>query len=63
MSERQKFLDKVRELKKELQDELVKPRHFVKEVEPFMIKEAIFNLDVVESYLNGYLQVDKFRGG
>ena len=62
MSERQKFLDRVRELKKELQDELVKPRHFIKEVEPFMIKEAIFNLDVVEKYLNGYLQIDKCRG-
>ena len=62
MSERQKFLDRVQELKKELQDELVKPRHFIKEVEPFMIKEAIFNLDVVEKYLNGYLQIDKCRG-
>ena len=63
MSERQKFLDKVRELKKELQDELVKPHQFIKEVEPFMIKEAIFNLGVVEEHLNGYLQVDKNRGG
>ena len=62
MSERQKFLDKVRELKKELQDELVKPRHFVKEVEPFMIKEAIVNLEITETHLHGYLQVDKFKG-
>ncbi len=62
MSERQKFLDRVRELKKELQDELVKPRIFTKEVEPFVIKEAIFNLKVVETHLNGYLQIDKYRG-
>lgn len=62
MSERQKFLDRVRELKKELQDELVKPRHFVKEVEPFVIKEAIFNLETAEQHLNAYLQVDKHRG-
>ena len=62
MSERQKFLDRVRELKKELQDELVKPRIFTKEVEPFVIKEAIFNLKVVETDLNGYLQIDKYRG-
>ena len=62
MSERQKFLDKVRELKKDLKGELEKGR-FGKEVEPFMLREAMTMLDRVESYLNGYLQEEKFRGG
>ena len=35
---------------------------FVKEVEPFMLREAMIMLERVESYLSGYLQVDKFRG-
>jgi len=62
MSDRQKFLDKIRELKKELEAELVKPKMFIKEVEPFMIREAVVNLTTAEKYLNGYLQVEKARG-
>ena len=33
-----------------------------KDVEPFMIKEAMTSLKRAEEYLNGYLQVDKARG-
>ena len=62
MSERQQFLDRVRELSKELEAELVKPKMFVKDVEPFMLREAIVNLTAAEKYLNGYLQVDKTFG-
>ncbi len=62
MSNRQRFLDKVRELKQDLETE-VKKGQFIKEVEPFMLNEAMIMLDRVEEYLNGYLQVDKFRGG
>ena len=56
------FLDKVRELKQDLESE-VKKGQFIKEVEPFMLNEAMTMLTRVEEYLNGYLQVDKFRGG
>jgi len=62
MSNRQEYLDRIRDLKKDLKGELEKGR-FGKEVEPFMLREAMIMLDRVESYLNGYLQVDKFRGG
>jgi len=62
MSNRQRFLDKVRELKQDLETEVNKGQ-FIKEVEPFMLREAMIMLDRVEEYLNGYLQVDKFRGG
>jgi len=62
MSERQIFVDKVRSLITELEGELVKPKHFTKDVEPFTIKEAIFNLQTAEKHLNSYLQVDKARG-
>ena len=62
MSNRQLYLDRIRELKKDLEGELQGSK-FVKEVEPFMLREAMIMLDRVESYLNGYLQVDKFRGG
>ena len=62
MSNRQEYLDRIRDLKKDLKGELEKGR-FGKEVEPFMLREAMTMLDRVESYLNGYLQVDKFRGG
>ena len=61
MSERQKFLDRVRELKKDLELELQKGK-FVKEVERFQIQEAIFNLNIAEKHLNGFLQVDKHNG-
>jgi len=62
MSDRQLYLDRIRELKQDLKGELQGSK-FVKEVEPFMLREAMIMLDRVESYLNGYLQVDKFRGG
>ena len=62
MSKRQLYLDRIRELKQDLKGELQGSK-FVKEVEPFMLREAMIMLDRVESYLNGYLQVDKFRGG
>ena len=62
MSNRQEYLDRIRELKQDLKGELQGSK-FVKEVEPFMLREAMIMLDRVETYLNGYLQVDKFRGG
>ena len=62
MSNRQEYLDRIRDLKKDLKGELESKR-FGKEVEPFMLREAMIMLDRVEEYLNGYLQVDKFRGG
>ena len=61
MSERQLYLDRIRELKQDLKGELEGSK-FVKEVEPFMLREATIMLERVESYLSGYLQVDKFRG-
>ena len=61
MSERQQFIDKIRALVSELREEL-KNKKFIKEVEPFVIKEAIVMLEKAESYLNGYLQEDKYRG-
>ncbi len=61
MSDRQQYLDRVRDLQKELKVILDKGG-FVKEVERFQIQEAIFNLNVAEEHLNGYLQVDKHRG-
>ena len=62
MSRRQEYLDRIRDLKKDLKDELENKR-FGKEVEPFMLREAMIMLDRVESYINGYLQEEKFRGG
>ena len=61
MSDRQQYLDRVRDLQKELKVILDKGG-FVKEIERFQIQEAIFNLNVAEEHLNGYLQVDKHRG-
>ena len=62
MSTRQEYLDRIRDLKKDLKGELESKR-FGKEVEPFMLREAMTMLDRVESYINGYLQEEKFRGG
>ena len=62
MSERQQFVDKIRVLVGELEGELAKSKHFVKDVEPFMIREAVVMLKRAEEYLNGYLAVDKERG-
>ena len=61
MSDRQQYLDRVRDLQKELKIILDKGK-FVKEVERFQIQEAMFNLNTAEKHLNGYLQVDKNRG-
>jgi len=61
MSDRQKYLDRIRDLKKDLKGELQGGK-FLKEVEPFMLREAMTMLERVEEYINGYLQVDKFRG-
>ena len=61
MSDRQQYLDRVRDLQKELKVVLDKGS-FVKDVERFQIQEAIFNLNIAEKHLNGYLQVDKYAG-
>ena len=62
MGDRQLYLDRIRELKQDLKGELQGSK-FLKEVEPFMLREAMIMLDRVESYINGYLQEEKFRGG
>ena len=61
MSKRQEYLDRVRELRTDLKVRLDKGK-FTKEVEKFCLEEAITNLGYAEKHLNGYLQVDKFRG-
>ena len=61
MNDRQEYLDRIRELKQDLKGELQSGK-FLKEVEPFMLREAMSMLERVEGYLNGYLQVDKFQG-
>ena len=62
MSKRQKYLDTVRDLQKEL-GEVLQAGKFVKEVEKFQLQEAITNLNYAEKHLQGFLQIDKFRGG
>jgi len=61
MSIRQKYLDTVRDLQKEL-GEVVHAGKFTKEVERFMLQEALTNLKYAENHLQGFLQVDKERG-
>ena len=61
MNDRQEYLDRIRELKQDLKGELQSGK-FLKEVEPFMLREAMTMLERVEEYINGYLQVDKFKG-
>ena len=61
MSIRQKYLDTVIDLQKEL-GEVLKAGKFTKEVERFMVQEAITNLKITEKHLQGFLQVDKERG-
>tara|TARA_R110002020_G_scaffold247559_4_gene461563 strand:- start:131 stop:319 length:189 start_codon:yes stop_codon:yes gene_type:complete len=61
MSERQQYVDRIRTLQKELKVILDKGK-FTKEVERFQIQEAMFNLNVAEEHLNGYLQIDKYNG-
>ena len=61
MSERHKFLDRVRDLQSDLKVVLDKGK-FVKEVEKFQVKEALVNLATAEKHLHQFLQVDKERG-
>ena len=61
MSERQKFLNRVRDLQTDLKVVLDKGK-FVKEVEKFQLQEALVNLVTAEKHLQGFLQVDKERG-
>ena len=61
MSRRQKYLDTVRDLQKEL-GEVLQAGQFTKEVERFLIQETITNLKYAEKHLQGFLQVDKERG-
>ena len=58
MSTRQKYLDLVRGLIKDI-DSLLLAGQFTKEVERFMLTEARTNLKSAEKHLNGFLQVDK----
>ena len=61
MSDRQQFVDRVRKLQEELNAVLLAGR-FTKEVDRFMVKEAITNLGYAEKHLHGFLQVDKYNG-
>ena len=61
MSKRQQYVDRVRKLQEELNAVLLAGR-FTKEVERFMVKEAITNLGYAEKHLHGFLQVDKYNG-
>ena len=62
MSERQAHVNQVRKIMKEI-DSLLLAGKFTKEVERFMLTEARTNLKYAEKHLNGFLQVDKNRGG
>ena len=61
MSTRQKYLDTVRDLQKEL-GKVLEAGRFTKEAEKFQVQEAITNLKYAEKHLQGFLQVDKERG-
>ena len=61
MSDRQEYVDRVRKLQEELNAVLLAGK-FTKEVERFMVQEAVTNLGYAEKHLNGLLQVDKYRG-
>jgi len=61
MSERQVFLNRVRTMIKDMELELEESQ-FTKEVERYMLREAIVNLKRAEEHLNSYLQVDKHNG-
>ena len=60
MSKRQQYVDRVRKLQEELNAVLLAGK-FTKEVERFMVQEAITNLEYAEKHLNGFLQVDKYN--
>ena len=61
MRERQVFVNRIRTLIKDIELEL-KEGKFTKEVERYMLREAVNSLKASETHLNGYLQVDKYRG-
>ena len=61
MSNRQEFLDRVRDLQTDLKVRLDKAK-FTKEVEKFCLEEALKNLSYAEPHLNGFLQVDIHNG-
>ena len=61
MSNRQEFLDRVRDLQTDIKARLDKGK-FTKEVEKFCLEEALKNLSYAETHLNGFLQVDKHNG-
>jgi len=61
MSDRQQYVDRVRKLQEELKAVLLAGK-FTKEVERFQVQEAVTNLGYAEKHLNGFLQVDKYRG-
>ena len=61
MSERQEFLDRVRDLQADVKVRLGKGK-FVKEVEKFCLEEAVKNLATAETHLQSFLQIDKERG-
>ena len=61
MSNRQEYVDRIRKMQEELKAVLLAGK-FTKEVERFQVEEAVKNLATAEKHLNGYLQVDKYRG-
>ena len=61
MSNRQQYVDRIRKLQEELKAILLAGK-FTKESERFQVEEAITNLGYAEKHLNGFLQVDKYRG-
>ena len=61
MSDRQEFLDRVRDLQADVKVRLGKGK-FVKEDEKFCLEEALKNLSYAETHLQSFLQVDKYRG-
>ena len=60
MSDRQKYVDRIRKLQEELNAVLLAGK-FTKESERFMVQEALTNLEYAEKHLNGFLQVDKYN--
>ena len=62
MSNRQEFLDRVRDLQTDVKARLDKGQ-FVKEIEKFCLEEALKNLSYAETHLQSFLQMHKFRGG
>ena len=62
MSDRQQYLDRVRDLQTDIKTRLDKGK-FTKEAEKFCLEEALKNLSYAETHLNGFLQIDKERGG